>query len=56
MVGMPYVQAEVHGGDADGLAEAWWARVRDAAEESAERQSAAFNLGQSSSSSSSPKP
>jgi tetratricopeptide (TPR) repeat protein len=30
-----------------GLAEAWWARVRDAAEESAERLSAAYNLGQS---------
>ena len=30
-----------------GLAEAWWARVRDAAEENAERQSAAYNLGQS---------
>jgi hypothetical protein len=30
-----------------GLAEAWWARVRDAAEESAERLSAAHNLGQS---------
>ena len=29
-----------------GLAEAWWARVRDAAEESAERQAAAYNLGQ----------
>jgi hypothetical protein len=29
-----------------GLAEAWWARVRDAAEESAERLSAAYNLGQ----------
>jgi hypothetical protein len=29
-----------------GLAEAWWARVRDAVEESAERQSAAYNLGQ----------
>ncbi len=30
-----------------GLAEAWWARVRDAAEESAERQSASYNLGES---------
>jgi hypothetical protein len=30
-----------------GLAEAWWARVRDAAEESAERRCAAYNLGQS---------
>ncbi len=30
-----------------GLAEAWWARVRDAVEENAERQSAAYNLGQS---------
>ena len=30
-----------------GLAEAWWARVRDAVEENAERQSAAMNLGQS---------
>ena len=30
-----------------GLAEAWWARVRDAVEENAERQSAAFNLGES---------
>jgi hypothetical protein len=30
-----------------GLAEAWWARARDAVEENAERQSAAFNLGQS---------
>ncbi len=29
-----------------GLAEAWWARVRDAVEENAERQSAAYNLGQ----------
>ena len=30
-----------------GLAEAWWALVRDAVEENAERQSAADNLGQS---------
>jgi tetratricopeptide (TPR) repeat protein len=30
-----------------GLAEAWWARVRDAAEESSERQAAAYNLGKS---------
>jgi hypothetical protein len=30
-----------------GLAEAWWARVRVAAEENAERLAAAFNLGQS---------
>jgi tetratricopeptide (TPR) repeat protein len=30
-----------------GLAAAWWARVRDAAEENAERQSAAYNLGRS---------
>ena len=30
-----------------GLAEAWWARVRDAVEESAERQVAAYNLGES---------
>ena len=29
-----------------GLAEAWWARVRDAVEENAQRQSATFNLGQ----------
>ena len=29
-----------------GLAEAWWARVRDAVKENADRQSAAFNLGQ----------
>ncbi len=29
-----------------GLAEAWWARVRDAVNEDAELQSAAFNLGQ----------
>ena len=29
-----------------GLAEAWWARVRDAVEENAERLAAAFNLGQ----------
>ncbi len=28
-----------------GLAEAWWDRVRDAVEENAERQSAAYNLG-----------
>ena len=30
-----------------GLAEAWWARVRDAVEENAERRSAAYILGQS---------
>ena len=30
-----------------GLAEAWWARVRDAAEKNAERLTAAYNLGQS---------
>ena len=30
-----------------GLAEAWWARVLHEVEESAERQSAAYNLGQS---------
>ena len=30
-----------------GLAEAWWARVRDAVEKNAEWQSAAYNLGQS---------
>jgi hypothetical protein len=30
-----------------GLAEAWWARVRDAVEENAERLSAALNLSQS---------
>jgi tetratricopeptide (TPR) repeat protein len=30
-----------------GLAEAWWARVRDAVEENAERLAAAYNLGQS---------
>jgi hypothetical protein len=30
-----------------GLAEAWWARVRDAVQESAERQVPAYNLGES---------
>ena len=33
-------------GKLERLAEAWWARVRAAAEENAERQVAAFNLGQ----------
>jgi hypothetical protein len=47
MVGMPYVQAEVHGGDADRAGGGMVGAVRDAAEESAERQSAAHNLGQS---------